>query len=644
MGTPELQRPLDEAKEGAIDRRKFLKSAMGGAAAFASSAHPQASSAPNILPNDDPPTDPAALTLERSGSDFMTDVLKSLNFEYVCANPGSSFRGLHESIINYGGNKSPEFITCCHEESSVAMSHGYAKIEGKPLCVFAYGTVGLQHASMAIYNAYCDRVPIYIILGNTLEATKRRPGAEWAHSVQDACAAVRDYIEWDDLPLSLPHFAESAIRAYKFAMTPPRLPVVLVTDSELQENPISKDANFHIPQLTIPSPPQGEPGAVKEASRLLAPAENPVIVLDRSASSQEGVDRLVELAEVLQAAIIDQAGRMNLPSRHPLNQSARRHQVIGNADVILALDVSDLWGVVNSLRDQMHRSSRQGIKPGTKLISITSGDLYVKSNYQDAQRLQEVDIAIAADCEATLPSLIEEIRRQQTTECKSALVARGAKLKAARLDSLEEAKLDASYGWDARPITVARLCAEVWAQIKNEDWSFVSQTGPVGAWPMGGWPLRLWAFEKHCHYIGGAGVGYNSPAAVGAALANKKHGRITVNIQSDGALLYAPAILWTAAHHRIPILNVMHNNRAYHQELMHVQRMANRHNRGIDRTQIGTTIADPNINFAKIAEGMGVYADGPITDPNDLGAAIGRALAVVKGGDPALVDVITQPR
>jgi acetolactate synthase-1/2/3 large subunit len=425
------------------------------------------------------------------------------------------------------------------------------------------------------------------------------------------------------------------------------LPVVLVADSELQENPISKDVSFHIPQLKIPSPPQGDSGAVKEASRLLAHAENPVIVLDRAASSQEGMDRLVELAEALQAPIIDQAGRMNFPSRHPLNQSARRHEVISNADVILALEVSDFWGVVNSLRDQMHRSSRPVIKPGTKLISVTSGDLYVKSNYQDAQRFQEVDIPIAADSEATLPSLVEEIRRQQTTERKNALLARGVKLNAARLDSLEEARLDASYGWDASPITVARLCAEVWAQIKDEDWSFVSQIGPVGAWPMGGWPLRLWAFEKYYHYIGGsggAGVGYNAPAAVGAALANRKHGRITVNIQSDGDLLYAPAILWTAAHHRIPILNVMHNNRAYHQELMHVQRMANRHNRGIDRTQIGTTITDPNINFAKIAEGMGVYAEGPITDPNDLGAAIRRALAVVKGGQPALVDVITQPR
>src|SRR6202167_2956590 len=168
--------------------------------------------------------------MDRSGSDFMVDVIKSLGIEYVCSVAGSSFRALHESVINYGGNSAPEFITCCHEESSVAMAHGYAKIEGKPVVVFAHGTVGLQHAAMAIYNAYCDRVPVYIIIGNTLDATKRRPGAEWDHSVQDAAAMVRDYVKWDDSPTSLQHFAESAVRAYKIAMTPPMAPVLLVAD------------------------------------------------------------------------------------------------------------------------------------------------------------------------------------------------------------------------------------------------------------------------------------------------------------------------------------------------------------------------------------------------------------------------------
>ena len=251
----------------------------------------------------------------------MVDVIKSLGIEYVCAVAGSSFRALHESVINYGGNKSPEFITCCHEESSVAMAHGYAKIEGKPLCIFAHGTVGLQHAAMAIYNAYCDRVPVYMVIGNNLDATKRDSDyGEWAHSVQDAAAMVRDYVKWDDLPISLQHFAESAVRAYKIAMTPPMGPVLLVADSELQENPIRRGEPAH-----------SEADAGRRLRRAIrarwrrprdcwSTAENPVIVVDRTARTQEGIDQLMELAETLQAPVIDQAGRMNFPSRHPLNQ------------------------------------------------------------------------------------------------------------------------------------------------------------------------------------------------------------------------------------------------------------------------------------------------------------------------------------
>ncbi len=206
-------------------------------------------------------SDLEVLTEGRSGSDFMVDVLKSLSIPYICSNPGSSFRGLQESIVNYGGNEMPEFLTCCHEESSVAMAHGYAKIEGKPLAVLAHGTVGLQHASMAMYNAYCDRVPVYIVLGNTLDATMRYPGVEWAHSVQDAAAMVRDFTKWDDTPISLQHFAESAVRAYKIAMTPPAGPVVLVADTELQERPIADHEHSRVPRLALATPPQGDSGA-----------------------------------------------------------------------------------------------------------------------------------------------------------------------------------------------------------------------------------------------------------------------------------------------------------------------------------------------------------------------------------------------
>jgi thiamine pyrophosphate-dependent acetolactate synthase large subunit-like protein len=643
---------MAKTKTTSVDRRNFLKTAAAGSVARLvanrglASVQPSARTSTPIMSKESEVGNPAnveVLSTDRPGSDFMIDVIKSLGIEYICANPGSSFRGLHESVVNYGGNKAPEFITCCHEESAVGMAHGYAKIEGKPIVVFAHSTVGLQHAAMALFNAYCDRVPVYIVLGNTIDATMRRPGVEWDHSVQDAAAMVRDFIKWDDLPISLTHFAESAVRAYKIAMTPPMMPVLLVADAELQERPVPENAGLRIPKLALAASPQGDSGAVGEAARLLVAAENPVIVVDRTARTPAGVMHLIELAETLQAPVIDQAARMNFPTRHPLNHSQRAREVIINADMILGLELTDFWGVVNSFRDQLQRSSRSITADGVKLISITAGDLYMKGNYQDIQRYPEVDLAIAADAEATLPSLIEATKRLVTSDRKKTFEDRGKQLAEGHRDLLEQARIDATYGWDASPISTARLSAELWAQIKDKDWSLVSDVAPG----MSNWPLRLWAFDKHYQFIGGAGgygVGYGAPAAVGAALANRKHGRLSVNIQCDGDLMYAPGVLWTAAHHHVPLLNVMHNNRAYHQEVMHLQRMGNRHNRGVTHASIGTTIDDPDIDFAKLAQSMGVHGEGPITDPKDLGSAIRRAIEVVERGEPALVDVVTQPR
>jgi len=643
---------MSKARKVELDRRNFLKGAAAGAAALAAAPGAVAAQPTELRRTVPPPMSPEAevgmpsgaevLTADRTGSDFMVDVLKSLGFEYVCANPGSSFRGLHESVINYGGNKSPEFITCCHEESSVGMAHGYAKVEGKPLAVFAHGTVGVQHAAMAIYNAYCDRVPVYLILGNIIDATKRMPGVEWAHSVQDAAGMIRDFTKWDDLPISLTHFAESAVRAYKIAMTPPTLPVVIVADGELQENPISADAKMHIPKLTLAAPPQGDAGAVAEVARLLVAAENPVILADRMARTSAGVAALIELAEALQAPVVDLGGRMNFPTRHPLNQSDRNRALVADADVVLGLEVADFFGALNNFRDQIERTTQPITKPNAKLISINANDLYIKGNYQDFQRFPEVDIAIAADAQETLPSLTEAVKRLTTDDRKRAFQDRGSRLQAAHQQSLERARDAAAFAWDASPISTARLSAEIWAQIKDQDWSLVSATTFVSRWPQ-----RLWGFDKHYQYIGNAGgygIGYGAPAALGAALANRKHGRLTVNIQNDGDLMYAPGVLWTAAHHGIPMLNVMHNNRAYHQEVMQIQIMADRHSRGVANCGTGTTITAPNIDYAKLAQSMGVYGDGPISDPKDLGPAIKRALDVVKRGEPAMLDVVTQPR
>jgi acetolactate synthase-1/2/3 large subunit len=643
------------ANSPTVDRRKFLKSAaVTGAVALTvngpAAAEPQQApagapaSAPTPPREVDPPTDVEVITTDRPGGDFMVDVIKTLGFEYIAANPGSSFRGIHESIVNYGNNQAPEFITCLHEESSVAMAHGYFKAAGKPMAVLCHGTVGMQHAAMAIYNAYCDRVPVYILAGNSLDATLRRPGVEWAHSVQDAAAMVRDFIKWDDQPVSLPHFAESAVRAYKIAMTPPMMPVLVMIDGGLQEDPISHEvtARLRIPKLTVTTPPQGDTGAVAEAARLLVNAQNPVIVADRAARTAAGLSHLIALAETLQAPVIDQRGRMNFPTRHPLNQSANARQLIAGADVILGLELTDFWGTVNTVRDALTRSSRPVVRPGTRLISITALDLMTKGNYQDFQRYPEVDVAMAADAEATMPALTEACKRLITSDRRTAFEARGKRLADAHATALERVRQEAAYAWDASPISTARMTTELWAQIKNEDWALVAESGI-----MSDWTSRLWSFDKHYQALGGsggAGVGYGAPAAVGAALANKKLGRLSVTIQGDGDFLYAPGVWWTAAHHRIPLLAVMHNNRAYHQEIMHLQRMANRHNRGITRAHIGTTIGDPNVDFAKIAQGMGVHAQGPITNPNDLGPAIKRALDVVKRGEPSLIDVVTQPR
>jgi acetolactate synthase-1/2/3 large subunit len=633
-----------------LARRGFLKGATAGAAAIVAqtsvamaqqvgatvAAAPAAANAPvaEVSAN------------ERPGADFMLDVIKSLGIEYCAANPGSSFRGLHESMITYGGNSQPELLTCTHEESSAAMAHGYAKIEGKPMMIMAHGTVGLQHASMAIYNCYADRVPMFIVLGNILDINYRRGSAEWYHSVQDAASMVRDFIKWDDTPISLAHFAESAVRGYNIAMTPPLEPVVIVADGELQEQPI-KEKNLRIPKLVVSAPPQGDSGAVTEAAKLLVNAQNPVIVAARLARTPIGIDLLVELAELLQARVHDQRMRMNFPSQHPLYARPNYDPLapnISDADVVLALEAQELWSLTHRMTpiNRFGMESQSTLKQGAKVISISAVELNHKSNYQDFGRYVEVDLNITGDAEATLPALIEAVKRLLTADRKRAIQERGAKTAEANRQLRERIREAAAVAWDASPISTARLTAELWGQVKNEDWSLVSNDRYPSYWP-----TRLWNFSKHYHYIGAqgaAGIGYGAPAAVGAALANKRHGRLTINIQPDGDLNYAPGVLWTATHHQIPLLTIMHNNRAYHQERMYVQMMGNRLDRGIDRSDIGTALKDPNIDYAMMAKTYGMYGEGPISDPKDLAPAIRRGIERVKRGEPALLDVVTQPR
>src|SRR5260370_5143524 len=302
----------------------------------------QSATAP-MMPKELDPSGVDALTAERTGSDFMVDVIKSLGMEYIAANPGSSFRSLQESIINYGGNANPEFITCMHEESSAALAHGYAKAAGKPMGILAHGTVALKHASMGIYQAWSDRVPMLGMAGNSLDATKCRAGVEWYHSVQDAAALLRDFTKWDDTPQSLQHFAESMVRAYKIATTPPMEPVVIVADGDLQESPIeNSDPPLQIPRLTTVSPPQGDSGALAEAAKMLVAAENPVILADRVARTPDGITRLIALAETLNAPVVDIGGRVNFPNTHSLSHARSEGQLIRHPAPVLGPQEADL--------------------------------------------------------------------------------------------------------------------------------------------------------------------------------------------------------------------------------------------------------------------------------------------------------------
>lgn len=633
-----------------VDRRRFLRGA--AAAALTAPAVPTVAQPPVDSPSNVPPLSPAQaaetlaaetaplpaeinpLTVDNPGSDFMVDVLKSLGFDYVIANPASSFRGLHESFINYGGNTSPEWLTCTHEQAAVNIANGYYAVAGKPAAVVTFAPSGLQHATMGIFGAFSARTPTYLLCANISSGDFRRPLFDWGpHAMTDPAAMVRDMLKWDDTPASLQHFAESAVRAYGMAMTEPRGPVMLVVDAELQEEAVRDRAALRIPKLAVPSPPAGDSAAVAEAAKLLVAAENPVILAGDVARDEAGMALLIELAETLQAPV--QGGGRGMPNQHPLAGGGS----IPNADVILALNEDALYGRLNRYRDQQARSSVPLTRPDAKVISISSHQLNVRSNYQNVERYQDVTLAIAADPQATLESLIDECNKLIAPSRRRVLDERGKRLTAASAEATERARVEATYGWDLSPISLPRLAAEVWDVIRHKDWASVGANGG-----------RLWNVDRFYRTMGavnGGGIGGGLPIAIGAALAHKPHGRLCVRFQPDGDMLYMATALWTATHHRIPLLIVMHNNRAYHQEVMHLQRMANRRQRGVELAAQGlpgATLGDPDIDFAQLARSLGAYAEGPISDPNELRPALVRAVARVEQGEVALLDTRTQAR
>jgi thiamine pyrophosphate-dependent acetolactate synthase large subunit-like protein len=577
------------------------------------------------------------------GSDLIVDLMRSLDIEYAAFNPGATFRGIHDSIVNYGGNRKPEVIFCCHEEYSVAMAHGYAKATGKPMAAITHDVVGLQHASMAMFNAWCDRVPV-IVMGGTgpMDAARRRPRIDWQHTALVQGNIVRDYVKWDDQPFSIRSVPESLIRGYRIAMTEPKAPVYICYDADIQENELKE--TMEIPDLTRfapPSPLQAGRESLQRAAELLVKAKAPMIIADYFGRNPQSVPALVELAELLAIPVVDKGWRFNFPNTHPLDITYGSKEYLQKADVVLGLDVQDLYGALVEV-NRTTRVCEYVTPPATRIIHITLNEMLIRSWAGDYHALQAVDVPICADTSVALPELTRICRNllKKETGAMKAVASRFQSIKQHH-DALRKKWSQSVRQQNDETLSVPFLASELWSVIKNEDWVLVSRD-------VNNWARKIWDWTRPYQYLGGSGgsgVGYGLSAAIGAALAYRGSDKVCVDIQPDGDFLMTASALYTAAHHKIPLLIVMHNNQSFYNSEEHNMRIAQFRSRPVEGAAVGTHVDTPPVDFKKLAEGFGVYAVGPIRRGEDLRPAIEKALAVVKHQKlPALVDVIAEPR
>ena len=567
----------------------------------------------------------------RWASDVIVDLLHAYRLPYAALNPGASYRGLHDSIVNYGGNE-PVMMLCQHEETAVQIAHGYAKASGRPMVAILHNLVGLLHANMAIYYAYADRVPVFIV-GATgpMDETKRRPRIDWIHTAQVQGEAVRAYTKWDYQPTAIGGVPEAFARAYAVMMTEPRGPIYMCYDAWLQEQPLDHLVPLPPPGAAkVPSRLGPDPQALSQVSDLLVKAERPVILAEFVGRDPEGFHALVELAETLGAPVYDVNARLNFPSRHPLNFSLQK-DVFRDADLVLTLDTRD-WERATTELVSTTREVTSIVPPGAKWIDIGFGDLELSSWAMDYQRLAHADLRVLADTSLAIPALTKLLKGRTSPEKR--VKALTEKNEATRRKWSEQARAH----WDESPITLARLASEVWQAIKGEDWVLTANT-------LEDWTRKLWDFDQPYRHPGKSlGTATQIGISLGVALAHRGSGRLVVDLQPDGDLMFDAGALWVAAKHRIPFLVVMYNNRAYYNDWEHQIRMAKLRGTPVERAYIGMDMDDPAPDFASLARSLGWYAEGPIDKPSEVSAALARAIAKVKAGQPALIDTITQKR
>ena len=576
----------------------------------------------------------------RYGSDLLVDLLHALGIEYVSFNPGASFRGLHDSLVNHGGDRSPRTILCTHEEISVALAHGYYKATGRPMAAALHDVVGLQHASMAIYNAWVDRVPI-LLLGGTgaVDASKRRPWIEWIHTALVQGNHIRDFVKFDDQPASVPAAVESIIRAYRLMGAQPTAPVYVCLDIELQEGPLPAGAALpaDLARWTAQSPVQADATGLAQAAEWLAAARSPVIVAGKVGRSAEGVTALRALAEGLAAPVIDGFAGFNFASTHPQDATGANAATLTAADVILAADVVDLWG---TLRPGPSSGGPRtwSLSPGAKVISLSAAELLVHSWSSDYNRLQPVDLALVGDTKVALPALASLVAERLRPADKGMRETRRVGLAAAsakrRADWASEARAEGSKD----RITPAWLAFCLRDAVAKHDWVLSNSS-------LDEWTRRLLPINERYQWTGGsggAGVGYGIGASLGVALAHKGTGRIVVDAQPDGDLLYCTSALWTAAAERLPLLMVMNNNRTFGNSERHGGTIAEHRGRPVERRGIGTRVDSPPVDYASVARGFGISASGPVVRPADLPRALATAVEAAAAGEPYLLDVVTE--
>ncbi|SEK91763.1 acetolactate synthase-1/2/3 large subunit [Blastococcus sp. DSM 46786] len=584
---------------------------------------------------------PSGLPAERPaaawGSDLVVDLLAALDVPYVPLNPGSSFRGLHDSLVNHGGNRDPQLLLCLHEEVAVSLAHGWAKATGRLGVAAVHDLVGLQHASMAVYDAFCDRTPLLLLGGSgPADPAQRRP-VDWIHSATTQAQLVRDYTVWDAEPVTPAAFVADVTRARQRALSAPQGPAYVSLDAGVQETAL--DRPVPLPDLLrhAPAPPlAAHPDAVERAVEVLVEARFPVVVAGRVGLDPRATAAVGEVVELLGAAYRDDRNVVVLPTRHGQNATGDT-RLLEDADVVLAIDVVDLPALLRREDRGPRGSAGRAGRPGPLVVDLSHGDLGRPSWTNAFGAPLARDVQLLADPLTGLAQLVAALHGR----VDPAAAARRREQVADRVRRLRERRAaELVHRWDDRPISPARLVAETWTAVQDVDHLLCLRN--TRTWPEGVWELP--GAGSYLGHSGGGGVGYGPGALVGGALAARDRGQLGVGIIGDGDLLMASSALWTAAHYRIPALVVVNDNSSFYNDEPHQAEVARHRGRPEQNSWIGMRISDPAVDIAGLARSYGCWAEGPVDDPEDLAGALGRGRDAALGGAVAVVHVRTAPR